>query len=201
MSAHNIVKNLNTNKFVLSKLKKRSKRIVRAKTRTLIEEHIKSYLRNDYYKIGSPLYGPCVQRFQMQLNRACYKSERVFVENLIKNGVSNFFPNMILLNRFFGDVVFPFEGLVVELDGSSHRDNQDKDLRKDYWLNVFGYQVIRVDATRENNLIKAASYISRIVVEKEINKLSTKRAEILPPIFLKKGEFNESKRMELGRRA
>ncbi len=171
-----------------NKLKKRCKRVVRHRYRVLIEAEIKRDLGEKYGEIGGAMPPVFVQKFQMQLNKKCWKSERLFIEKLVSNGIDNFFPNSVLLNRFFGDLVFPEEGIVVELDGSIHKkeDIKKRDERKDYWLTYFGYIVMRVASDDLGASDKAIADLKENLKVHKLIKQSQIRAELMPPKFRKR---------------
>lgn len=147
------------------KLIKRCKRRLRLRTYFLIENEVKKIFGPDYAKLKKAVSFNFITRNQERLNSKAFKSEKVFLEHLVQNGINNFYLNYPLMNRYFGDVVFLKEKLVVEVDGSYHNSPEMliKDQQKDSDLTRFGYRVIRVDPLDLDNLSYAIEAIKDIV--------------------------------------
>lgn len=131
------------------KLNKNANRQLRLREWIAVEKMIKDKLQDGYHEIGQPMSYDYARKNRIRLNNEAFKTERLFLQSCVNLGITDFHPNRCLLNRFFGDVVFLKYNLVVEIDGSSHLDEEQKkrDIRKDKWLKEFGYEVLRVDAT------------------------------------------------------
>jgi len=158
-----LVMGLKVHKKVAKKLRKRSGRGLRSRTYFGIEEMIKTKLGPKYGELPPPLPLDTLTKFQRSLNEKSFKSERLTIESITKAGITNFYPNAPLLNRWFGDLFFKDDNLVVELDGPSHKlpERMEKDRIKDNWLLEFGYQVIRVDMTHPKSQAEILHYLTR----------------------------------------
>lgn len=97
----------------------------------------------------APRKAKALRLHQAELNAKRYASERELHTFLKNNGFPNFLKNEPLCNRWWGDVVFPDKGIVVEIDGSHHKEEVQaaKDVFRDECLHAFGYKVLRVDYT------------------------------------------------------
>lgn len=173
------------NKRVRRKLLKRARRGLRNRSRQGIERHIASFLGSEYPLIGNQIPGVHSHRIQKALNKSAYLSEVVFGRLLIKAEITNFFPNALLLNRFYGDFVFPNEGIVVEVDGSIHQkeDVKIKDARKTMWLERFGYKLFRVSSKDVEGMERIIEILKKELKVKTVDSGSNIRqgAAALPP--------------------
>lgn len=154
------------NATLREKLLSRSRRELRSRQYLEITAEIKSKLGNKYRdNIGTAIPYEFINKRRAQLNNRAFKSERLFLQTCVNNGLTNFHTNFPLLNRFYGDVVFFKDRVVVEVDEKYHRSEvqQKKDCRKDHWLRFFGWTVIRVDASTEANLLACALYLKTVL--------------------------------------
>jgi very-short-patch-repair endonuclease len=173
---------------IKKKLGRRARRIVRIDFRKQIESGIKRMVgRKEYAQLQRCMTPVEVHSRQRKLNQGCFKSERLFVEKLKQNEIYDFYPNMVLLNRYFGDIVFPVEGVVVEVDGRSHVSASQKqwDLKKDTLLRYFGYRVLRFNSEDEGQADIVIKEIIRLIPDIKRRLPKSSRAEYLPPAFSK----------------
>lgn len=49
-----------------------------------------------------------------------------------------------IVGRVIVDLALPYRNLLVEVDGSSHREKAERDGRRDLWLRNLGFRVLRV---------------------------------------------------------
>lgn len=65
------------------------------------------------------------------------------------------------IGRIIVDLAIPGRNLIVEVDGESHSDKQDQDLRRDAWLRGLGFNVIRL--SNEQILEMGVSSLTKIL--------------------------------------
>lgn len=81
------------------------------------------------------------------------QSFREWLENLgIKHGVSGYLPEIQFYNpttkkHGWADFVFPRLKLIIELDGSHHKNRRDLDHIRDVYLSNRGWSVLRIQHT------------------------------------------------------
>lgn len=93
-----------------------------------------------------------IHKVQEKLNSANWKSEMAFEKTLLnlseKYNFSTvkFRKNFPILNKYFGDFVSIHHKVIVELDGSIHKTNEQKqkDLLRDQILRSAGWTVFRI---------------------------------------------------------
>ncbi len=83
-------------------------------------------------------------RFQWNLNKQNFSSERWFIELLQANDIGGCERNKPLIGRFWGDFVWEKYKLIVEIDGNSHDGREEKDEMRDALLIFHGYRVLRI---------------------------------------------------------
>lgn len=99
-----------------------------------------------------PLKVDVITARKKELNKSNFRSEREFERYLRDNRCFGFRKNLPLMNRYFGDFVWPSRMVVVEVDGAIHKEERAKkhDARKDQLLGEFGYTVFRVNYPPSN---------------------------------------------------
>lgn len=92
-------------------------------------------------------------KYNFQLNRGRYKKsylEKSFEEWLLSNNITNFetekkFKNTEEKKTYYADFYFPSRKLIIELDGSQHKNTIEKDsLRDSYISKEYGLEIIRI---------------------------------------------------------
>lgn len=155
-------------KFIAKRLKRRCLRSLRYRGYAAIEREVGMIFGNEKIKPAMSL--KFIRINQKRLNNACHKSERMFLEYLAASDITNFHPNYPLMNRFFGDVVFIKDKLVIEVDGSIHSKESviQSDVVKDDLLTRFGYRVLRVDPLDFDQVLWTINFIKGYVEDYHI---------------------------------
>jgi very-short-patch-repair endonuclease len=83
-------------------------------------------------------------------------SERLLWERLRRSRLGVAFRRQLVIGGYIVDFAAPSVRLVVEVDGSSHRDRQRADARRDAALGELGWRVVRVPAQMVEREIDAA---------------------------------------------
>lgn len=165
-----------------SRLKRRCTRGTRKKEMLKLERQIENFLGPDYSDLKNSIPHAKATFYQRALNKRGTKSEKTVVACLLALGVEDFYPNKLLLNRYYGDIVFD-EGIVIEIDGSWHdrEGAKERDSKKTYWLERFGYKVYRFGFRSENDAEIIAQEIFKIVGKRTMPHAGAYRNTCWPP--------------------
>lgn len=102
-------------------------------------------------------YEECQNKKKM-LNNHDFKSEKWFQAILQHFDVHGYVKNWPILNRFFADFYFPKIRLVVEIDGSGHRKEQENP--RDKILKRIKIRTLRIKAGDEKKALTVAQALS-----------------------------------------
>lgn len=92
-------------------------------------------------------------KYNFSLNRGRYKKsylERSFEDWLLSNNYKNFiteqkFKNIHEKKTYYADFYFPDKNLIIELDGSQHKNTVEQDLMRDNYISSeYKLQIIRI---------------------------------------------------------
>ena len=91
------------------------------------------------------MHSPGTERAR-ELRNNMTKVERFVWSRLCRRQLAGFkFRRQVPLGPYFADFYCPSARLVVEVDGEGHEEMRDE--RKNTWLRVRGYQVLRISAS------------------------------------------------------
>ncbi len=87
-----------------------------------------------------------VIQYQKKLKSNPSKSEQIAYEVLIRNGLSEGVDFLFqeIFAYYILDFVFPAKRLIIELDGWSHIETKDYDLKRDLFCENHGFTTIRL---------------------------------------------------------
>jgi very-short-patch-repair endonuclease len=83
------------------------------------------------------------KRFAIRLSESPTRHEVMFMRKLTLAGKVSF-DFQCRIGFYIVDFVFPEKMLIVEIDGGSHNDKKDYDVRRDKYLKSFGFTIWRI---------------------------------------------------------
>ena len=79
-----------------------------------------------------------------EVRRSASPAEKLLWSKLCRGQInSHRFTTQFQIGDFYGDIVCRKQKLVVEVDGWSHEVRQEYDARRDHFMNIKGYRVLR----------------------------------------------------------
>ncbi|MFN3620688.1 endonuclease domain-containing protein [Sphingorhabdus sp.] len=79
-----------------------------------------------------------------ELRRSASPAERLLWSKLCRSQLNGYkFTRQFQIGAYYADIICRSEYLVIEVDGASHEVRQDYDTRRDEFMTLLGYRILR----------------------------------------------------------
>ena len=112
-------------------------------------------------------YNPNLKERTKALRKAGVFSEVIFWKYVNRKQFHNIdFDRQRIIGNYIVDFYVKALGLVIEIDGSSHNDKEEYDLRREYFLKSLGLKIFKISDLRvKNDLDNVLKELENCIIE------------------------------------